>query len=585
MIQDFFKILLIRIKKEPIDLLDKHSNLWSKFYLPLYAIPFLITFLFVDRFGVDVPVFDALVLTDLFHEIDFGTADFLDFWRLHNEHRFVIPRFAIATLAFLTDWNTKTQQYASVMLAIAIGISLYWIARKKNGDRVSPLTDIAIAIALGSLVQYENWLWGFQIAWFWINLCFVLAIALLSHENLQHWRDRHFGLAALFCGLASFSCAHGLLTWLAVLPCVWVKSRHAQKPRRWLLVWCSGFVATVLLYFIDYHKPAHAVDPSHVLKHPREGLEFFFALVGHPFSSASSAAIAWGIALSLASLGCFWLFWRDRANRKAIAPWISLMLFSLGFAAMTTVGRSSLGLTTALASRYTTVSLLLFVGLLYTGQYYAEIATRPWQGKVRFGYRAIVACVAVMLAVTSLSVWELGKDFRNHRLFLRTCLSLVGYMEDDAESSCVRRLYPDVNIVKHWWSPRLDRLGFFERSHAVEFRDRPQPSCGYLDRSQSSQVVELSDRGTAIVSGRVRFENCQTVLPIVFLSRNDSTEMFASDLIGDFVDSSREPETWTVQFVSRDLQPGRHSLRAWVYDPERSAFLSLYNSLDLRVVD
>ncbi|MGC9506086.1 hypothetical protein [Baaleninema sp.] len=429
-----------------------------------------------------------------------------------------------------------------------------------------------------SLVQYENWLWGFQMAWFWINLCLIVALALLSHEKGERSLDRHFVLAALFCLLASLSAAHGLLLWLAVLPSLWVRSWKSRKPLLPIVFWFGCFLGTTILYFFDYQKPRHNVDNSYILKAPMDGIKFFFAVLGRPLSSEPSNAIVWGILLSIASLVTISLFLRQRTHRDALAPWLSLMLFPLGFAAITTVGRASLGLPAALASRYTTVSLLLIVGLVYVAQHYVK--TSGW--KIRFGYRAVAAGIAVILITTSLSFWERGTVFRNERLLGKTCLSLVEYLED-SQSSCVQKVFPHVAAVKYWWSYRLDRLGFVERLNDVEFRDRPQPSCGSLNSSTSPQAVELSESDFVHMSGELHFENCSSVLPVVFLSRNDKQEMFAASIVRDFSDRSRKSQIWAAAFFSNDLQPGRNSIRAWVYDPESSAFLSLENSLELQV--
>ncbi len=563
-----------------LDLLKKASKFLIKFYVLFYIFPIFAVLTFVAKFGVDVPFFDSFALVDLFYKIHLGDASLADFWQPHNEHRIFFPRFIASSLAFLTNWNAKVEQYFSVLLAtISFGI-LCWIPSQGKWSKSSHLSAITTGIVLFSLIQYENWLWGFQIAWFWINTCLVLAIALLVHPSEEKTPiDRGFVLAALCCGLASFSSAHGLLVWLAVFPSVWVKSQNFRYPRLQKIVWFGLFFGSTLLYASDYRESTSVADRAYILKHPLEGFKFFFALIGRSISQEVSEAIVWGIIVSIACVGCLWLLYRDRERRASISPWVSLMLFPLAFAAITTIGRASLGVGAGLASRYTTVSLLSIVALIQVGQCYAKSCNPMF----RFSYRSIVSLLAVFMIVTSLSSWEKGRAFRDYRLIGQTCLSLSEYMEN-SESSCLRRIFPDVYIIKQW-SKKLDRLGFFGFVKDAKFAENPQTSCGSIDISNSPRTARLSDEERITLSGNVRLDACAGVLPIVFVSENARNEMLTGNAIQDFGRQQRSQEAWTIDIVARDLEIGETAIRAWVYNPERSTFIPLDNIFEVRVAE
>jgi hypothetical protein len=50
--------------------------------------------------------------------------------------------------------------------------------RETGGKGLFHLANILTCMLVFSLVQWENWLWGFQIAWFLINACVAIAICL-----------------------------------------------------------------------------------------------------------------------------------------------------------------------------------------------------------------------------------------------------------------------------------------------------------------------------------------------------------------------------------------------------------------------
>ena len=59
-------------------------------------------------------------------------------------------------------------------------------------------------------------------------------------------------IAALFCFIASFSLAQGLLSWLAAIPAVAALEGNVAQKRKRIIVWILLFVATCAVYSIDY---------------------------------------------------------------------------------------------------------------------------------------------------------------------------------------------------------------------------------------------------------------------------------------------------------------------------------------------
>ncbi|MCC3433374.1 MAG: hypothetical protein JGK08_26375, partial [Microcoleus sp. PH2017_04_SCI_O_A] len=221
----------------------------------LYLIPVVLLIGFVATFSVNVPIDDEWRLASLFEKIAQGSVTFNDFWALHSNHRIVFPKLIIAVLVFASRWNINYQLCLSIGLAGITFMTMYKLSSmqvKNVGDNLWHLANILTCILLFSLVQHENWLWGFQLAWFFVNLCFIAAVyALVStHKLLPNIR---ISIAAIFCFIASFSLAQGLLSWFVAVPAVVaLEGNRVQKKRR-LIVWILLFAATCAIYSIDYH--------------------------------------------------------------------------------------------------------------------------------------------------------------------------------------------------------------------------------------------------------------------------------------------------------------------------------------------
>ncbi|WP_159787680.1 hypothetical protein [Sodalinema gerasimenkoae] len=548
----------------------------------LYVLPVLATLAFVNRFGVNVPFMDSLTLISLFHKIHLETATFADFWVAHNEHRMLIPRFFIAALAFATDWNVKVQQYFSILLTIFSAIGLYWISRQQRLHNPSPgnwqpFADIITVILLFSLVQYENWLWGFQLAWFWKTTCLVLAIALLQYPQKHRWLDKGFMLSALFGIFVSFSGAHGLLVWLAVFPLVWVRSQASTHPNLQRVLWLLLFVGSVVVYASGYQEPANNPDRTYVLQHPDQAIPFFLAILGRTFAT-EPGTVSWVGAMVL--LGCIlslWLFWQQRDKRHELAAWLPLLIFPLGFAAMTTVGRTVLGIHGALASRYTTVTVLILIGLIHIGRICCQ--RQPW----RLFYGAMAVVFAVFSISKSFDALKAGERFYEDRRLGQQCLALIEYMEP-SPSSCLLHVYVDPKMVQQIWYPQLDQLGFFGFIRDVEFSQISETSYGIIDEPPPGEVIPLTPESVLRISGWSIFPGRPETPELVLLSQDDRPAFFAATLVNkkspDLAQVFEMPEydqaRWEIDVPGTAFPEGVTTIRAWIYDGE-TTFIPLEN--------
>ncbi|MEG3968322.1 hypothetical protein QUA00_11980 [Microcoleus sp. T2B6] len=351
----------------------------------LYLIPVLFLIGLVANFSVNVPVDDEWRLASLFEKIAAGNVTFNDFWDLHSNHRIVFPKIIIAVLAFASRWNINYQLCLSIGLAAITFLAMYKLSSmqvKNVGDDLWHLANILTCILLFSLVQHENWLWGFQLAWFLVNFCFVAAVyALVSNHKLlpniavfnrmkqrccttinklfrngQDARstrtlnfcgtgilpviendatpqikqstdtplpcpyDIQIWIAAGFCFIASFSLAQGLLSWLAAIPAVAALEGNAAQKRKRVIVWMLLFLATCAVYSIDYH-PSRKASIISLLNKPFVVIDYFLSLLGSPIVRSPGISALVGLLIFASFLFLvFYFFVIGNPAKQSPAP-------------------------------------------------------------------------------------------------------------------------------------------------------------------------------------------------------------------------------------------------------------------------
>ena len=430
----------------------------------LYLIPVLLLIGFVANFSVNVPVDDEWRLASLFEKIAQGNVTFKNFWALHSNHRIVFPKIIIAVLAFASRWNINYQLCLSIGLAAITFIAMYKLSSmqvKNVADDLWHLANILTCILLGSLVQHENWLWGFQLAWFFVNFCFVAAVyALVSNHKLlptniavfnrmKYSRDTavpspypisalHYlriSIAALFCFFASFSLAQGLLSWLAAIPAVAALEGNAAQKRKRTIAWMLLFVATCAVYSIDYH-PSRKASIISLLNKPLVVIDYFLSLLGSPIVRAPGISAFVGLVI-FAIFVFFVVYFGKKivsssvassvsansekqpqvpaspssslaiTERKEIAesyqalPWLSIGFFSVLSALFITAGRAEFGAIHAIeSSRYTSNSILLLIALVQLGQLFARGNYPETKATLKRNYKFLYRVVAGLLIAT-----------------------------------------------------------------------------------------------------------------------------------------------------------------------------------------
>ena len=587
----------------------------------LYLIPVVLLIGFVANFSVNVPIDDEWRLASLFEKIAQGSVTFNDFWALHSNHRIVFPKIIIALLAFASRWNINYQLCLSIGLAAITFMTMYKLSSmqvKNVGDNLWHLANILTCILILSLVQHENWLWGFQLAWFWVNLCFVAAVyALVSAHKLLP-KIRIF-IAALFCFIASFSLAQGLLSWLAVIPAVVaVEGNRVQKKSR-LIVWMLLFAATCAIYSIDYH-PSRKTSIISLLSKPLVVIDYFLSLLGSPIVRlpgisalvglvifGSFVFFVWHFGKKILSTDLGWggdgqdappttaLGWggdgQDAHPTSALGwlyqalPWLLIGLFSVLSALFITAGRAEFGAIQAIeSSRYTTNSILLLIALVQLGQLFVRETQVQLKRNYKFLYRGLAGLLISLIIVNYQQAIAQTRSAIIYKQGAQDCLQLIDYLEPsdffkNSPESCLRVLSKKTWLVRDG-AVIIDKIGWRKFAKNVKFISKGEKIYGYLDKPQTG---DKSLSGKTKVAGWAVFPQHKKQPNIVLLSVGDKQSFFANAYVNlDSPDIAKTLKSqlynnarWAVEVSGSDLAIAQTEIKAWVYNPVDNQFVQL----------
>jgi hypothetical protein len=343
-----------------VDRLDKKLvNLLTVVGFALPAAGYLWT---VSRYGVNVVVgdqFDDLTVIGKWYSHPF---DWSALWVQHNENRIFFPNLIVLVSAHTDHFNIHTEEYVSALF-LFVAIALVIVAHKLRSGVTPWLYYCPVAFLLLSLAQWQNTLWGFQMAWYLVLLSLAATLLLLDRFTLM-WPTFIAGIAVAVVG--SYSSLQGLLIWPAGLVLLY----HRRRPARMVIVWVAAAAVTVLVYFHGYK--AYASSPLYKIawQHPLIALKFFLFAVGdvvglgaNGIHQGNGAVTLFGLVIVIIAVITIVTCGLRRDPRGGGPIGIALILFGLLFAAVITEGRIYGGYVSASASRYTTFDLLIPVGI------------------------------------------------------------------------------------------------------------------------------------------------------------------------------------------------------------------------------
>jgi hypothetical protein len=424
----------------------------------------------IGLYAVDIPVWDEWGLLSLFEKYYEGGLDFAEFWAQNNEHRLLFPKLLFLGLGVLSRYNTIWEMYASVVLAgLLWGLACrqVYANRALFGLERAWIWFLPAASALVfSLRQHENWFWGFQVQWY-MNALAVAAGAYL-YANLPLSPAL---LAGLFvCGLAAlFSLSSGVLYWPIMLVFLLLRRPEpgAGGRLRYAAAWIALSGAAMLAYLHGYTPPPHHGGVTTFLTAPLEYARYVLLYCGALLGQMQDEW--WGFALlGLAGLLVFTvgsvLFSPFSSPRFRAASFFMIVgLYGIGCGLLTGVGRLKFGVGQASSSRYATMSMLLWLVVLFWG--FAAAGALRLRGKALSAAAVWTLCLLLALGATWRST---------------TCVSYILYASLVYEQGreAFLRGGPDELLANITWDPqslKTRAAPFFKKHRLSVFRDQPAP--------------------------------------------------------------------------------------------------------------
>ncbi len=155
------------------------------------------------------------------------------------------------------------------MAAVALIIA----AHKRRAPDRPWVAYCPVAILMFSVVQAENTLWGFQLAWYLILLLLAGVLFLLDRPTLSIAGSVGAIVLAI---VGSYSSFQGLFIWVAGLLLLF----YRRRPGYLVAVWVAAAVLTTALYFYNFNSHA-AVAPELTPIHlPTQAVRFYFESLG-----------------------------------------------------------------------------------------------------------------------------------------------------------------------------------------------------------------------------------------------------------------------------------------------------------------
>ncbi len=275
-----------------------------------------------------------------------GHLTFGQLWSLHNENRILFPNLIVLFLSRTTHFNVVIEEYIGSALLLA-SIALIVLAHRSRLRPVGWLVYCPVVIVMLSLTQYQNALWGFQLAWYLVLACFAVVLFLLDRKVIS-WPIIAVAIASGMVG--SFSSLQGLIIWLAGL--ILLLLRH----RNWAVisVWVVSAAATTIVYFIGFDSGVAGGAASYSLRHPLASMNFYFALLGDVLgfnvthTGGTTLIIElFGLIVLVCSGWAVVAYCRGRIAPEGGALAVSIISFGLVFAVFVTESRSVVGIDAA----------------------------------------------------------------------------------------------------------------------------------------------------------------------------------------------------------------------------------------------
>jgi len=421
----------------------------------------------------------------------------------HNEHRIVLFR-----LIALFDYyviNGQIWFLVAINLAILMGIAhilLCYLSSvlgpKWNSTPQIKVSLISILVIIeSSWMQEQNINWGFQ-SQFLLGIYLPLVAFLLLHKYWVSEKKSMFYWAIIIGILSAGTFASGVV----VLPLMFLGTLINKRNFHELIKLSMITLLTLSLYFYDYSTPGQHSNPLTSLFLNTLGvLKYTAVYLTSPViksigerNSVIIFLVLLGITYSVTS---FFVRVFKQMNLSSGEGALALpILFLISFIGLTALGRANFGAREALASRYVSVTLVLYVLIAFT-------LVSSKLNLMKFDSKQI--WVTLALVITVLLPSQIDGLARNNNAFDQrlSALSLNLGLRDDEQ---VSKIFPNPLFLYNlapkivYSSKGIFGTSFFEEARSVRNLKIPESSIDDCD-IRIDQVFSSTDRSFKKIFG------------------------------------------------------------------------------------
>jgi len=265
-------------------------------------------------------------------------------WKLHNEHRFPLPRLIYYPLFKITG-DFRAGCYVSIAGVALCALLMISTAKRLRGRL--HFADAFFPVSLLHAGHWENLRMGYQIA-FMMNLALaavLLRVILLTSRDNMPGRGIQAGVLTLLllgCGAGGLAYGPFIGLWLLALA-FWFRGPVPVLAKSALVILAALIPIYIGIYLIGYQRPHHHADPLEVWGDlPTAGWQAFrSALQALSMSFGPAASGLWPVSallICLIGLGCGIILGRMAASRYEERPRASGLLLYFGALALMALG-------------------------------------------------------------------------------------------------------------------------------------------------------------------------------------------------------------------------------------------------------
>lgn len=474
----------------------------------LLLIPVIVFWAVWASYAVNVPKWDDHVLKWFLLKFEEGPSLFEKIYQLfrqHNEHRIVYDRLVTWLDYSLFGKFSYVHLMAVGNLSLLGLVALFGVVlsrsktlpiTRQNGRSSVNWADgllylPPVAYLLLNLSQWENMFWGMAaLQNFTVILWVVWTIYLLSFT-------RHVGAALVMAVVATLTSGNGLLVWPVglILLLLQVVSR-TQIRFTSVVIWLTGAVISVGLYFLHYIKPAGNPPNQASFTALVRGWLAFNGSAAEAFSIqpvVGSCVVLGGLCVVLMASICLYIL-KKWLERRTFAPFdlffLGVAAFLIGTSVVVAWTRTGFGINTLLTSRYKLYSLLI-LSLLYS--YLVSQLPRPakpWVLRLGLAF-SILLMASSYLTYLGDTVW-LRQWLLTSESFNRTHLTNRG----DVSLDSVTQRY--LNLPSGFYDTALSTLYTATPSATVPVNVQKIPG-GYTLTNTTLPAQGLGDNGNYLL--------------------------------------------------------------------------------------